>query len=386
MPSDWKASLRVDHEFDAKFGGLDLGDDWTFTAQYLYTTTQDGFLWRNVAQTELAATQPTGTAPDGRVIYADLDDLGIGNLTVLDNFDDGQAHTLTLALQKRFDNGFEMAVNYAYQDVEITTEGTSSRGISNWRGIQSTDRNFPGQEIAPFEIEHSFKFSLGYERDFLPGLTTRVDLFGRIFKSDPFTYTFDVSANNSLFGRAGLGEAPFDNAPVYIPTGPNDPLVVYASGFDQAGFQDYVAGKGIEPGINTVRGNDGNWNNIWDFQLQQELPGIPGIDRFVGENNLKLVFIVDNFLNLLNDDWGKFTNGPSNNDQDIIDADLVTAADVAANGVDGAAALEGDAMRLACQNASDCVYRFNRFFAEESYDTSPTRSLYRIRLGIRMDF
>ena len=173
---------------------------------------------------------------------------------------------------------------------------------------------------------------------------------------------------------------------MYIPTGATDPLVVYASGFDQTGFFDYVNGKGIGSGINTVRGEDGNWNNIWDFQLQQELPGIPGLDRFVGENRMKLVFIVDNFLNLLNDDWGKFTNGPSNNDQDIIDADLVSAADVALNGVDGAAALEGDSMRTACVNASDCVYRFNRFFDEESFDTSPTRSVYRIRVGIRMDF
>ncbi len=386
IPSDWKASLRLDHNFDLRIGDIDFGDDYTFTAQYLYTTTENGFLWRNIAQTQLPTAQPTGTAPDGRVIYADLDDLRERNLTILDNFDEGQAHTITLGLQKRFDNGFEFGVNYAYQDVEITTEGTSSRGISNWRGIQTTDRNNPGAEIAPFEIEHNFTFSLGYEREFFSGLNTRVDLFGRLFKSDPFTYTFDVSSNNSLFGRAGDGERPFDNAPVYIPTSANDPLVVYASGFDQTGFFDYVNGKGIGSGINTVRGEDGNWNNIWDFQLQQELPGIPGLDRFVGENRMKLVFIVDNFLNLLNDDWGKFTNGPSNNDQDIIDADLVSAADVALNGVDGAAALEGDSMRTACVNASDCVYRFNRFFDEESFDTSPTRSVYRIRVGIRMDF
>lgn len=386
IPSDWKASLRIDHNFALQIGDFDFGDDYTLTAQYLYTTTNDGFLWRNVAQSELAATQPTGTAPDGRVIYADLDDLDISNLTILDNYDDGEAHTITVGLQKRFDNGFEMAVNYAYQDVEITTEGTSSRGISNWRGIQTTNRNFPGAEIAPFEIEHSFKFSFGYERDFFPGLTTRMDLFGRLFKSNPFTYTFDVSSNNSLFGRAGLGESPFDNAPLYVPSGPNDPLVVYSSGFDQTAFFDYVGDKGIGSGINTVRGEDGNWNNIWDFQLQQELPGIPGLDRFVGENRIKAVFIVDNFLNLLNDDWGTFNISPSNNDQDIIAADLVTAADVAANGVDGAMALEGDAMRGACQAASDCLYRFNRFNQEDSFREQPTRSVYRIRLGIRMDF
>ena len=98
------------------------------------------------------------------------------------------------------------------------------------------------------------------------------------------------------------------------------------------------------------------------------------------------MFIVDNFLNLLNDDWGTFTNGPSNNDNDLIDADLVSAADVALNGVDGAMALEGDAPRTTCLQASDCVYRFNRFFPEESFEADPDQSIYRIRIGIRMDF
>ncbi|MEL0212550.1 MAG: TonB-dependent receptor, partial [Novosphingobium sp.] len=83
VPSDWKASLRVDHTFDAKIGNLDLGDDYTVTAQVLYTQVRDGFLWTNLAQTQLAETQPLGVAPDGRPIYADLDNLNIANVTEL---------------------------------------------------------------------------------------------------------------------------------------------------------------------------------------------------------------------------------------------------------------------------------------------------------------
>ena len=103
-------------------------DDWNFTAQYLYTRPRDGFLWTNFAQTQLAQTQPLGVAPDGRPIYADLDDLGINNLTVLGNFEGGSSHTWSVALAKRWSSGVDFSVSYAKQNIQDTTEGTSSRG------------------------------------------------------------------------------------------------------------------------------------------------------------------------------------------------------------------------------------------------------------------
>ena len=71
-PSDWKASLRLGREFDLRLGGLDLGTGYTLTAQALFTLTSDGFLSSNPAQTHLPGALPTGIAPDGRPIYADL--------------------------------------------------------------------------------------------------------------------------------------------------------------------------------------------------------------------------------------------------------------------------------------------------------------------------
>jgi hypothetical protein len=385
IPSDWKASIRVDYELDRELFGLEF-EDWRFTAQYLYTQVEDGFLWTNLAQTRLVGAQPTGVAPDGRPIYADLQDLGISNLVELDNYDDGESHVITLGFSKRWDFGLDLSMNYAFQDVETVTEGTSSRGISNWRGIAAVDRNDPSPRTAPFEVEHSFKISLGFEREFIPGFRSRFDLFGRIFKDDPFVYSFNVNSGNSLFGRAGDFESPFDNNPLYVPSGPNDPLVVYASEFDQEAFFRYVADKGIGSGIHEVNSEEGGWNQIWDFQFQQELPSIPGLDRVVGENHIRFELNIDNVLNLINDDWGRFTNGPRFGQQAIVGADLVSAADLAANGVDGATALTGDSPRLACATATDCVYRFNDFDADPVSRLSGSSSIYRIRIGIRMDF
>ncbi|MBL38680.1 MAG: hypothetical protein CMP07_09760 [Xanthomonadales bacterium] len=387
-PSDWKASLRFQQSFDAVIGGMDLGDNYVFTAQYLYTRAKDGFNWVNIAQTQLNEALPIGEAPDGRPIYADLDDLGIPNLTKLTNNDGAESSTLTLALAKRYDFGFNFDVSYAYTDAEVVSEGTSSRGISNWRGIFAADRNNPDPRTSPFQQEHSFKFNFGYERNFVSNLMTRVDLFGRLFKGDVWSTAFDVSSRNALFGRAGNRESPFDNNPLYIPTPVNDPRVVYGSGFDVAGFFDYVERNGIpvgkihDPYSETL----GDWNNIWDLRFQQELPGIPGLSRFVGENRFKLILDIENFANLLNSDWGKFTNGPGFGQAGIVQADLVSAADVAANGIDGATALTGDAPRTTCLQASDCLYRYTDFDNDPTQFTNRANSVYEIRLTLRYDF
>ena len=145
--------------------------------------------------------------------------------------------------------------------------------------------------------------------------------------------------------------------------------------------------NGLEVGaVAGVRSRRSNWNNIWDLRFQQELPGIPGIGRFVGDNRFKLIFDIENFANLLNSDWGRFTDGPSFNDAPIVRADLVSAADVAANGIDGATALEGDAPRTTCRQQDDCLFRYNSFRDIDTTRTVPSRSVYRMRLTLRYDF
>jgi hypothetical protein len=389
IPSDWKASLRLEQEFDLNLGGLNLGDDYLATFQILYTQSNESFLWRNLAQTELAGALPTGVAPDGRVIYADLQVLGIQNLTSLTNGDGGESTVFSVSLSNAFDNGLEFNFGYAYQDIQAISEGTSSRGISSWRGITAVDRNFPDARISPFEVEHTFRISLGYEREFVEGLATRFDLFGDISSGTPFTYTYDVSNTNALFGRAGNGENPFDNNPLYIPNPGGDPLVVYGSGFDQAAFFDYVDARGIPTGrIYEVNSDASTWNQRWDFRFQQELPIFWQADRYVGRNRLKFVLDIQNFANLLNPDWGTNYNGPGNNQLGIVQADLISTSDpnYISGNYNAATALTGDAARTTCVTQASCVYRYTDFDADPASFRSNTQSVYRIRMGIRYEF
>ncbi len=372
IPSDWKASLRLEREFF---------DGYVATAQYLYTQVEKGFLWRNRAQLDLNDSLPTGVAPDGRPIYADLQDLGIDNLTQLGNFGDGTNHVFALGLAKRYENGFNFNFSYAYQDIEAVTEGTSSRGISNWRGIAAIDRNNPEARTSPFQVEHAFKLNLGYEKDFFnTGRSyTRIDLFAQRLSGDAYGHTFNVSSGNALFGRAGQFESPFDNNPLYIPARTGDPNVVYATGFQTQAFLDYV-GAGDTGRIEEMYSRKSGWNTLADLRIQQQLP-------LFGERlRASLYLSIDNFLNLLNSDWGVFKNGPGFGQNAIVTADLVSAADVAANGVDAATALTGDAPRTTCITAGSCLYRYNSFSDRNIDNISASRSVYRVRFGIRIDF
>ena len=383
VPSDWKASLRIEHDLD--LSGLGLGSGYTLAAQGLVSWTGNGFLWTNLAQTHLTETEPTGTAPDGRRIYADLDDLGILNLVALGNHDEGLSKIITASVGKRYDSGFDFQVSYAWQDIEAVTEGISSRGISNWRGIADTDRNNPSARISPYEVTHSVKLNLGYERSLGKGFQVGVNLFGRAWTGDRFTYTFDVDRGNALFGRAGAGESPYDNNPLYVPARGDDPSVVYGAGFDREAFFAYLDANGIASGVHAPYSANAGMNQVWDLQVRLELPGISAFNRWVGENRVSLVLDIENVLNLLNDEWGVYDQGPSFGQAAIVRADLVSASDVAVFGVEGAPALAGDASRTACLRGSDCVYRFNSFRSIDRSFPSAPRSVYRIRFGVRID-
>lgn len=389
IPSQWKGSVRLTQGFDLDFGSINLGTDYQFTVQYLYSKIKDDFVWRNIAQTDLGLAQ--GVAPDGRPIYADLQDLDVDNAVELGNIGGGRSHIISAALAKQYKNGFNFDVSYAYQDVDSVTPGTSSRAVSNWRSLVTFDRNDPEVGTAPFETKHAFNINLGYENSFFGDLVTRLDLFGSIQSGDPFSYTFNVSSSNALFGRAGNFESPFDNDLLYIPTMSggmsSDAGAVFASSFDGDGFEAFVNEQGYKQGaIIGKNSRRGQWNQLWSFRFQQDLPFANfGWDR-LDENRLKLVVDVFNVANLINDKWGTRYDAPGFDTQAIVAADLVSADDVAMNGIDGATALTGNDPATVCVNAGDCVYRFNSFAEQPTSFANLSQSVYKIRVGVRLDF
>jgi hypothetical protein len=88
---------------------------------------------------------------------------------------------------------------------------------------------------------------------------------------------------------------------LYMPSGANDPNVVFDPGFDQAAFFAFAEANGLtEYGGGIVPRNEFNsdWWTKMDLRVSQEIPG------FGSDQKAQVYFVVENLLNLINDDWG----------------------------------------------------------------------------------
>ncbi len=252
-----------------------------------------------------------------------------------------------------------------------------------------SDRNFPSAKPSPFQTEHALKLHIGYEKDFFGdgNATTRFDMFARRVSGDLVSHTFDVSSSNPLFGRAGF-ESPYDTDALYVPDGPGDPAVVWAdnSGLDQDAFFEYFDKNGDGPGIQRPFTASASWNTTMDIRIQQKIPGFNFLGNSLGDNNFRIYLDIQNFLNMLNDEWGVWRNGPRFLENHTTRADLISVEDLETFGVDDAPRLSGDAPRTTCVTQSSCVYRFTDFDDDSFNFRSGFRSVYRIRLGVKFEF
>lgn len=401
MPHVLRASLRADYELDLDRWGL--GDGYFVSASILYGDQRQSLTWQNLAFERGDLLFTPGVAPDGRPIYPDLGDQPIAgdpdNLDTDENTNGdefnvpdafmittrpgGESLSYALQVAKAYENGFSFNTSYTYTEAEDLLEYTSSRAVSAWRGIIGTDRNNPVVATSSNEIQHKFVVQLNYERDFIQDLTSQFTVFGIVQSGQPFSYGYDVGSRNPVFGRAN-GGSPRDGADlIYIPTGPADPLVEFETPQDEADFNAYIAARGLEGyrGQVVPRNSDRSpWSRRFDFRFQQELPGIPGADRFVGDNRFKFVFDVENFLNLLNSDWGQqYNRGGFFGRARVADVELRELA--------GGEILSDNEPAEFCRVSTDCRYVYSGVEnPDDVIGQSLNNSVWRVRMGIRYEF
>lgn len=400
IPSTWRASLTLQHEFDLNFGGFNLGRDYLFEAQVLHSSINQGYSWRNLPQFALGL--PTGVAPDGRPIYSDLQALnqqvGVNyqNAVELYNVSDGDSWVYTVSLANEFENGFGFYLAYAHQDVNDIVSGASSVAISNYNNQLSVDRNNQVAGRSVYETEHKFTIGLSFEREVFAELRSRLDVFGIITSGGAATPTFTTIANNPLFGRSAI-QATSSTDQLYIPT-LNDTNVVYGPNFNQAAFNAFIENHGLTRGQIVDRGAlSAPWSQEWSLRFQQDLPFASfGVERF---RNNRATFVVDiqNFPNLLNNEWGRNYNSAAGNfgSLAVVTADLVQTGttqplhsrnSTSSNPANNAPYSAANDPAIVCATAGACQYRYLTFTDRATGNESLNASLYRIRLGLRYEF
>lgn len=341
VPTVVRANIGLQAGLDFAPSGFFSG--WNLNLDYIYSQFKNPFTLVDLSQTLAVTAGPGGTplglngfTVDGRPIYRSIDPtfpgcnaelvgLNPGPIFTgvnaacfgtsrddelqLTNSDGYRSHVASFILSKNFDGGVFtdggstfFSLGYSYTDSQDRRNLYNSTAGSNYDLTAAFDRQNPDASRGFYESRHNISLATTFQEQFLgEGLDTT---FGFTFiarSGRPYSLTF---TGGSVFNDQASGT---ENALAYIPSGATDPnlspssnaaavasLVSFVNGLDCA--KDY-AGRSIERNSCT---ND--WYYDMDLTFSQDIPG-PGRLFGVVEDKIKLYATVDNFLNLLDENW-----------------------------------------------------------------------------------
>jgi hypothetical protein len=266
---------------------LRLGKEspWTLTLEGIFTKNYDALYVADINLNE------TGLGPDGRQLYSGLANPTFSNVYLLDNTNEGEATNFSIQFRRDMQDGWYANFNYVWGKATDSNPFTSSRAVSNWNNRQVFNANTDESSTSNFEVKHRFLVTVGTEFELVSNYTTRISLLYEGRTGRPYSVVFNGDVN---------GDRRNNNDLLYIPTGPNDPLVNFAPGFDQAAFFAFIEDNGLDAyagGAAPRNSQRNDWVHRVDLKLEQNIP----IWESVG-----LTLFVDmlNVLNFIDSDWG----------------------------------------------------------------------------------
>ncbi len=301
--STWKYTLGVDYEADLG----PLGDGWNISAEVIQSEVKDGF---NVTERRRSVI---GTAPDGRPIY----DLPLDGDYVIENTSQGSGTVWSINLAKFWDTrGGRFAATFGYTSIDMEEIRAYNRFITyeTFAFDATTDYNNQGLSTSKYEIKDRATLTLNWEKELFGDNTTRVSLLGTGRTGRNYSYVMgnvgEAFGGTPLADFGSEGDNPGSQL-FYVPTGANDPLVTGDPGFlaDLNTLIDRDSCLRGSRGTNVARNACvTGFTQVWSLRFLQEIG--------IGNNGKKLELILDieNFGNLLNDDWGRVESytAPSN--------------------------------------------------------------------------
>jgi len=313
IPSQYRWNLGIQHT---------LPWDIEMTADVIYSRVKDEVLWQDIR------LQQTGTAPDGRPIYAPNADgrssSGIQDF-LLTNTNEGEGTVFTVDASKTWRTGagrFDAYLAYGYQDIKDVNPGTSSTASSNWDNVAVSDPNDPGLETSNYEIDHMFKGTFTWRKAFFGDYETSVGLFAERRAGRPYSFTFGGGSPQAVWGDPRQGSR--QRQLFYVPDGD----VIFESLCSDADVTGGVAGCASntsftsanaaaaqfasdteayieQHGLEKYRGrimprnsHRSPWTTVLDLRFAQELP-------IFRKTRGILTLDIENFANMLNKDWGQ---------------------------------------------------------------------------------
>jgi hypothetical protein len=292
LPSSLRAQIGFEYDFDSEL----LGDGFKWSAELAYHKKENEAVWHNTA------IKPVGTSATGRVIYETMyeGDLRDNYDIMMTNADkDPRSIIFSTALAKEWDNGIYVSASYTHQDVEDIAPGTASGADGNYKHATTHSRNVDLVGRGHYEVEHSLKINFRYQTEFFDGYASKFNVFFERRSGRPFSYTMGSYRDGDFGDTRNLDSTSAYLA--YIPTGADDAKVNWEeSGLSWQQLETLLNRAGISERGEILGRNTGTqpWVTSMDVSFKQEIPG------FYEGHKGEIYFMIDNFANLLNSDWG----------------------------------------------------------------------------------
>lgn len=302
LPAVWRANLAM----DKKMPFLDT----ILTAELVFTEVEAAVYVADINLDEI------GTTPDGRTLFNGASSRGNGidpafsNVYELRNSGGGSATNFVLSLNRPMKDNWYGGISYTYGVSDDVSSLTSSTAYSNFNNRAVFNQNTDEEGTSNYQVRHRFLANVGYVHDWGGNNRTRIALLYEGRSGRPYSVIYGTDVN---------GDGTDYNDLLYVPTGPGDPLVSFASAEDEAAFFNYVNENGLGgyAGSHAPRNTQVSaWVNRFDLKLVQEIP--------IGETvKTELFFDLLNLGNLINSDWGVVDEVPFSFTEEVVDAEIV---------------------------------------------------------------
>ncbi|MEM7079422.1 MAG: TonB-dependent receptor [Pseudomonadota bacterium] len=253
LPSEWKFAVGFTYDFE---------NDYTLSADLLVTRAQDTAI---ILRGDL---ERVGTTVDG---YPDYDSVREPTFVLTNSRKGNESEVLSFSISKFYDNGIDWRAGYSYTNAEDVQPMTSSVAFSNYQNRAFFDPQEQVLSTSNYEIKHRFTAMFNMERTFFGDNVTRLSVYAHANQGPSFSYAFNGTINP-------YGFTPFLD------------------------FRNNV----LEPGDDR-NDQDGSWWSKVDIRVEQEF----NVGNF---GKASAFLVIDNFTNLLNDEWGvlREVNFPNN--------------------------------------------------------------------------
>ncbi len=256
LPSEWKYSLGFTYLFDFDMDNF-VGGEYDFNVDFLFSQGEDSAI---VLRGDLEQVG-TVVASNGGV-YPDYESVREPSF-VLTNSDVGnRSFGASFSIAKEYDNGFDWTLGYAYSDAQDVNPMTSSVAFSNYQNRSFYDPQEQVLSTSNYNIKHRVTLIANWQKEIFGDYKTRVNTYSALNEGRPWNFAFNGTIDP-------YGFTPFLD------------------------FRNNVLAPGVER-----NGESGSWWGKTDIRVSQELPG------FKEGHNTEAFIVIDNFTNLLNDEWG----------------------------------------------------------------------------------